>query len=254
MEPLDLETALAAVESQTDRALQAASEITKAVRHAKSAAATGKLADMEKSIAQARQQLGILQERMSMLEDSWTFDSARYFESGSYSRELIAAVEKEEMKAVERDGRVLCYPSVLRILPAEQSLEIDRKKQRGVRPSFVARELKKHRNKSAGMKPERLLEVLYNTYEVLVQGQKGTRVVRLSEIHDLLTQLPQAKDYSKAEFARDLVQLDMSDVRVTRSGKRLALRADTAVRSGAPFFAVTPEGEVRVYSGVEFKG
>lgn len=248
-----LESALDVVGEAVHGAMTSTAELTKTLKQARSAAATGKLSDIDKTITQARQQLAIVAERIAILEASWNFEAARHFESGAYAQELLGAIAEAGMKPVDRDGRILSYPSILRVMPADQTLEVDRKKERRVRPSFVAAELRKRREKKTGIAPDRLIEILYRAYEALVAGRKGSGVVRVMDIYDLLTQLPQAREYTKPEFGRDLVRLDMSDVRATRGGKRIALRADTAAKGSAVLSAVTPDGEVRLYSGVEFR-
>lgn len=248
-----LESALNDLTEAVTGAVTSTTELAKTLKHARTAAATGKLADIDKSITQARQQLAIITERISLLESSWDFDARQYFESGDYTRELLAAMANEGLKPVDRDGRIMSYPSILRVMPADQTLEVDRKKERRVRPGFIAAELRKHRDKKTGIAPERLIEILYRAYGALVAGGKGTGIVRVMDIYDLLTQLPQAREYTKPEFGRDLVRLDMSDVRATKAGKRLELRADTAAKGAAVLSAVTPDGEVRLYSGVEFR-
>ncbi len=248
-----LEATLSAFQEAADRALASATGLTRLLKQARTAAITGKLPDLEKALAQSRQQLTLIQERLTALEATWSFDARAHFDSGAYASELIEEIERQDLRPIDRDGRILCYPSILRINPAEQALEVDRKKERRVRPSFVAAELKKHAGRKTGMRPEQMIEILYRAYEPLVARQKGTRVVRATDIFDLLTQLPQAKEYSKQEFARDLLQLDMSAVRETKKGHTLKLRADTGAKGSAVLAAVTPEGEVRIYSGVEFK-
>lgn len=249
-----LEAALTEVEEAASRTLAAAGAVTRTIKQARAAASTGKLPDMVKSIAQARQQLALLDDQVRELESSWSFDAEAYFGSGGYARELLAAIEARELRPVERDGRILCYPSILRIVPGEQALEIDRKKERRVRPGFVAAELSKRAGRRTGMRPEQMIEVLYNVWEPLAARPQATGLVRLVAIFDMLTLLPQAREYTKPEFARDLLQLDMSSVRTTRAGHRLKLRADTAAKGASVLSAVTPEGEVRIYSSIEFAG
>jgi hypothetical protein len=248
-----LEDALSRVEQAADGAMRSTADLGRIFKQAKTAAAKGKLSDIDRAIDQARQQLATASERLRLLEASWDFNAAVHFDTGAYGDELLSAMEREDLRPVERDGRILSFPSIVRILPAEQAIEIDRKKERSVRPSVVAAELKKRRSKKAGLRPEQLVEVLFAAYQPLVARQKGIGVVKLLDIHALLTQLPQAKEYSRPEFARDLLQLDMSGVRQTKGGQKLELRADTSVRGGAVLSAVTPEGEVRIYSSVEFK-
>jgi hypothetical protein len=252
MQETTLEATLTAVQEAADRALTSSADLTRLIKQARSAATTGKLPDLAKALAQTRQQLALIQERLTALEETWSFDAREHFDTGAYARELLAEIERQELRPVERDGRILCYPSILRIVAGEQALEVDRKKERRVRPSFVAAELKKHAGRKTGMKPELMIEILYRAWEPLVSRQKGARVVRAIDIFDLLTQLPQAREYSKPEFARDLLQLDMSLIRETKAGHRLSLRADTAARGSGVLYAVTPDGEIRIYSGVEF--
>ena len=38
----------------------------------------------------------------------------------------------------EEDDRLLCYPSIVRVLPADLALEIDRRRVAGIRPSVVS--------------------------------------------------------------------------------------------------------------------
>jgi hypothetical protein len=248
-----LEDVLGRVEQAAEGAVRSAAELGRIFKQAKAAASKGKLSDLDRAIDQASQQLAAAAERLRILDESWVFDAASYFDSGAYGEELLAALEKEDLRPVERDGRILSFPSIVRILPSEQAIEIDRKKERSVRPSVVAAGLKKGRLKKAGLRPEQLIEVLYSAYRPLVAQHKRVGNVKLLDIHALLTQLPHAKEYSRPEFARDLLQLDMSGVRKTKGGQRLELRADTSARGGATLSAVTPEGEVRIYSSIEFK-
>lgn len=252
MQQVTLEATLAEVEAASERATASAAELVRLLKQARASAATGKLPDLDRALGQARQQVSLVQERLSTLEDSWRLDARAHFDSGAYTRELLQEMERQGLGPAERDGRILSYPSIIRVLPAEQALDIDRRKERRVRPSFVSGELKKHRDRKTGIRPEQMIEILYRAYEPLVARQKGTRVVRALAIYELLTELPHAKEYSKPEFARDLLQLDMSSVRATKGGKKLELRADTAAKGSAVLTAVTPDGEVRIYSGVEF--
>jgi hypothetical protein len=252
MEGKTLESALADLESTAERALGAVGELARLVKRVRAAAQTGKIADIERSVAQLDERLSAAAADCRTLGEGWQFDTRGYFASGDYLAELLAAIEQEDLRPAERDGRILSYPSIVRVLPGDQTVEIDRKKERRVRPRVVAAELKKRRDRRTGIRPEQMIEILFRAWSALVVAQRGSQVVRAAEIFDLLTQLPQAREYSQAEFARDLLQLDMSEVRATKAGRRLELRADAGAKRGAVFSAVTPDGEVRLYSGVEF--
>lgn len=246
-----LESALAGLEAEVEATQRTVGELAKTLKSLKSAAANGKIGDIEKNLSGSQQQAEMVRERLRILEESWTFDTRSHFETGDYERELVTAIQRENLKAISRDGRILCFPSILRVLTADSVVEIDRKKERRLRPSLIALELKKQQSKRTGIQPEKLVEILHEAYSALVANQK-TRIVRLATIYDLLTLLPPAGEYSRQEFARDLLQLDMSKVRATRNGKRIRFHASAAAKSGAVLTTVSPEGGVKIYASVEF--
>jgi hypothetical protein len=246
-----LEGALLEVQGEADTAQRSLAELARTVKAVRSAAASGKIGDIEKGLSNSQQELELLNERLGQLSESWVFDTRSYFESGGYEKELLEAIENEGLQPVSRDGRILCFPSILRLLVSDVAVEIDRKKERRIRPTVIAQELRKHEGKKTGVRPEQLIEILHEAYEPLVARQT-TRIVRLAAIYDLLTLLPQASDYSKQEFARDLLQLDMSSVRATRGGEHIRFHAATTARSGTVLTAVTRQGDIKIYSSVEF--
>lgn len=247
-----IESSLAAIEAEADAALAALTALVRTLKAVKASAANGQVRDLEKAIGNTAGQIESVQEQIERLSTAWTFDTREYMESGAYTEELMAAIEKENLKAVFRDGRILCFPSLLRVLPGDAAVEMDRKKVRRLRPRLIAQELKRHQGKKSGLRSEQFIEILHEAYVPLASQQKGMNVVRLLDIYDILTLLPQAADYSKQEFARDLLQLDMSDVRKTKSGARIRFSASTLARTSA-LTAVSPQGETKIYAGVEFK-
>lgn len=44
-------------------------------------------------------------------------------ESGAYTKELLAQVSRAGLSMFEKDGRLLSYPSLVRLLPGDAALE-----------------------------------------------------------------------------------------------------------------------------------
>jgi len=261
----NFEDALAQTERDA-RATQRAAEVaTRAAKHAVTAAVTGDVNAIAKAFAEAEQAAAALAMQLKNTVEGWTFDWQSYAEHGGLAEELQAAARSEGLSIHEQDGRLFCYPALLRVLPAEPAVEIDRKRFRSVRPSYVARQLKAMRTRRQRFGPEQFLEVLFKAYEWARKSEAGaTRrldgqgpVIELASLFDLLTLHPDTrKDYGRAEFTRDLYLLDRSRVLETRSGARLELSASTGTK-GAPsrlLQIVGEDGIPKVYYGISFTG
>ena len=60
----------------------------------------------------------------------------RYFET-RFVAEFRAAADEKGLKLHERDGLLMCYPSILRVLAGDRAVRVDRKKVSTVRPSWL---------------------------------------------------------------------------------------------------------------------
>ena len=72
--------------------------------------------------------------------ESWTFDEEeeqQFFET-RFVAELKAAAAERGLTLLEREGLLMCYPSIVRALAGECAVRMDRKKVSTVRPSFLA--------------------------------------------------------------------------------------------------------------------
>jgi len=69
-----------------------------------------------------------------------------------------------------------------------------------------------------------------------------------------LTLLPgQSRDYTRAEFARDLYLLDSSGAATTKSGRVLGWHASSGTRGSGTLATVAKTGQQQRYWGVSFK-
>lgn len=254
--PSTLEAALARTEADAESAARAAAAVTREIRRAHGAAAHGTLRDLQKALAAAEQLADALREATRSLRAGWRFDERAHLESGAYTAELLAAAQERGVRLFEQDERILSYPSVVRVLPAEAALEIDRKRERRIRPSVVVEHLRAQQGRPPRFRAEAFLEALYRAYHLArkEQGRHDGATLRLLDLYQVLTVLPgQRQEYSKQEFARDVYLLDQSETKQTKGGLRVSFPAATGTKQSGTLSTVTQEGELKVYYGIAFR-
>jgi hypothetical protein len=246
-----LEDVLATVERDAEAALRALTAALKEAKRLKAAAATGQLRDVQQAVEGVDGLAAAAASMASELRSSWRFDVSGYLETGEYTKELLAAAADAGVRAVESDQRILCYPSIVQVSPADATVVIDKKKERRIRPSVLVGHLADLQARPPKFKPEAFLESLATAYG-LVAGRPGA-VAKLTSVYSVLTLLPGAgRDYTKPEFARDLYLLDQSGVTVTKDGRVMSLPASALTRSSGVLTTVTKSGRVKVYAGIAF--
>lgn len=254
-DPQDFEEALSAVEARTEAALKASAAVTRELKKAKVAAVSGSTRDLRRSL-EAAEALGLqLAETASLLRASYEFDETEHLSSGAYTKELLAAAQAAGLAIYEEDERLLCYPSLVRILPAEAAIEVDKRRDRRLRPSVVIRHLQAAQASGPRFRPEPFLEALQGAYNLVVarEGKRGGMVVRLWEVWGVLTLLPgQSREYTKQEFARDLYLLDQSGKLTARDGQRLGFHASTGTKGAGTLTTVSRDGQPQRYWGISF--
>lgn len=258
--------------SDTERAAESALKSAGAVtRHAKAlvrAAKAGNIAAVKRSQSDLDEALKTLRQEVDNANSVWPFqdeEEERYLQDG-YAGELIAAAREVGLSIYEQDAALISYPSVVRILPGDRAVRIDRRLERGVRPSHLADALLKNQNKTSGFRPNQFLESLYSVYaDIVSESESGSdrgmmggsaRTLRLARIYSLLTALPgSGRDYGRYDFARDLYTIDSEGPRVTRRGFRVAFPASTGTRrprASDLFDFIAPDGQRITYYGIRF--
>jgi hypothetical protein len=256
---LSLEQALARTEAAADAALRAASIATKAIKQARSAAHVGNLRELRPAMASAEKAVAALQAQLAQTVESWDVDEETYLSDGSFPRELLEAADRANVRMFEQDERLYCYPALIRVLPSERAVLIDRDRERRLRPSILLEHLQEMQKRPPRFKPDAFLEALLNAYAALV-AKRGKDALgrgiaeRLTDIYGLLTLLPgQTREYSRQEFARDIYLLDRSGVTVTRDSQVVSFPASSGTRSSSAVIrVVTESGEEKTYYGIAF--
>ena len=249
-----LEAALTLTAEGVASALRTSSLVTRELKKASAAAATGSVRDLRKALDAA---LAMSQELMSaaaQAKDSYQLDEAGHLSSGSYAKELLEVAAEQGVAMYEEDERLLCYPSLIRLLPSDAAIEIDRRRDKRLRPSVVVAALAAAQNKPPRFKAESFLESLAGAYELLAARQgRPDPVLRLDALWGVLTLLPgQARDYTRPEFARDLYLLDQTGVTTTKAGRTLRWHASSGTRGAGMLTTVARSGQQQRYWGASF--
>lgn len=254
-----LENALAKTEADADAALKAATAVVSSLKKFRTAAQTGTVRELRKTIDTAEQAITALRQQFTNAKEDWVLDENSYLSSKAFIQEILKAAEQAGLKIFEQDDRLYCYPFLIRILPSEQSILIDKAREKRLRPTVLVKHLKDLQSKPARFKSEAFLESLYSAYKTAVKtrGQElidNGMVIKLLEIYELLTLLPgQSKEYSRQEFTRDIYLLDQSHVTKTREGLSVTFPASTGTRSTSGIITViTQDGHEKKYYGISF--
>ena len=251
-----LEETLTATERAVDSALKSAGLVTRELRKALAGARSGQVRDARKALAAALAAADGLAEEARGLHDGFDPNEQEYLASGGYTKELLAAAEAKGVTIFEEEDRLLCYPSLLRVVPGEAAVEIDKVRERRIRPSVLVDLLARTQQRAPRFKAEAFLDSLRAGYELRAasEGKKADGVVRLVDVWSVLTMLPgQRGQYSKQEFARDLYLLDQSGVtRTARSPRELRWSASTGTKGSGVLVTVARSGQRQYYWGVAF--
>jgi hypothetical protein len=236
--------------------LRTANATVRELKRAVAAARTGQVRDLRKALSDARTAAAGLGAETSALDDGFDFDEQEHLTSGGYVKELLAEAQAHGLVIVEDEDRLLCYPSILRLVANDAVIEIDKVRERRLRPSVLVAALARAQERGPRFKPEQFLDSLRLAYELVVarDGKNASGIVRLVDIWGVLTMLPaQRSQYSKQEFARDLYLLDQSGVtRSPRSPRTLLWSASTGTKGAGVLVTVARSGQQQKYWGVSF--
>ena len=260
------EEGFAAAESAAESVLKALNEAAGIARQMRKASQDGNIGAVRRQGERLDSAVNLIRQEVANASTAWPFtpDEERRYLEEKFGIELQDEANRRGLQVFERDGRLIAHPSVVRVLPGDRAVRIDRRQSSTIRPSKLVADLEKLQNSPPRFRPQPFLESLYNAYLDLAQPDTADRlklggvgqVVRLDRMYNLFTGLPGSnREYSRLDFSRDLYSLQESGVREVRSGARVSFPASTGTRSprGSLSF-VGPTGETVLFYGVQFTG
>lgn len=170
---------------------------------------------------------------------------------GPYIDQLIEAARLSGVMLNRLDDCLAAFPVILEVLPGQRALRLNTARLTTLHPSVVIKRIR-DKLKRSPRRPEKFIEVLFNAYKRVV-GDRMERGTTLLDVYKTLTLDPDY-DYGKADFTRDVYELDSSGVRQTRSGATMSLPAATGTRSkGDTLSFISLDGTPKYYFGIRFE-
>ena len=252
------------VERSAESTLASATALVRSIKQLQKAAKEGNISSLKKSRQKLAEQMSELQQAVFNARESWPFEESEeeHYLGDGFASELRQAGAERELQIYERDGRLIAHPAIVRILTAERAVRVDKKKVSTIRPSHLVDLLVKNQQKPGRFPAGRFLEALHAVYLELIKQDSANRkleskagpVVQLARIYKLFTSLPgSSREYSTADFSRDLYLLDKSGLRTTKSGASLDFAASSGTRSSRGLLTfVGPDGRDVQYYGIQF--
>jgi hypothetical protein len=251
-----LEAALVELEERIGAAQRSAEALSRQLKRLKKAAQTGEVSEIERTLLTLAERAEQAAETATALSRAWRFDARSYLDDG-YRDELRSAAATAEIELLEKDGRLYAFPLLLRPEPRELAVRVGKKLERRLRPSWLAGELADLRRRPQRFREQQFLDLLYRLYRRVTgtgsrRGEMGP-IMRLSDIHGILTLLPNS-DYSIEEFGRDLLLLDRKPDLRTRDGCRVSFPRSAIARERGirPVKVYDEGGREHTYLGLSF--
>ncbi|MGQ0848542.1 MAG: hypothetical protein ACT4OP_05400 [Actinomycetota bacterium] len=257
MQRKTMESALAEAGRASAEVVAQAGKLTAAGKRAVKAAQGGDLKALRLALATLVEVADRAGQAAIDAAAGWAFpteETEESYLSNGYEEELLDAAGDAKLGLYRLEGVLACFPSLVRIMPKERVVAIDRKPYRYIRPSHLVSRLKEIQTRPAKNNPTPLLASLYRAYQLTLATKKGKgSVASVNDIYRILTLLPIAKkDYTSQEFARDLFLLEEGGVMKTNSGATLRFHAATGTKTGNVLRVVDRRGREKLYYALEF--
>lgn len=253
--PSSFESRLIDIERSIDGIIRNVTAASSRARKAKRGVQSGSIRDLSLAVEDLAVLVSTTKEAVSEVQKLCSFDATDWMASGAYQKELLELAAEADVHMIESDGRILCYPTIVQLSSSDATVLLDKKKERGIRPSYLIQKLKDLSQRQIKFRADVFIEALAFAYDLVIAEKKRRvgAVIKLQEIHRVLTILPSSRTYSKSEFARDIYLLDQSGLTQIRDGRTLTLPASALTRSAGTMETVAKGGQVKLYAGIAFE-
>lgn len=232
----------------------AARRLASAARALAKSASDGDIGRIRRASEKLSQEADTARQEAATACAAWSLDpqAEEQYLREEYTGELLLSAQENGLKMQPHDGALVAYPVVVRIVPTQRAVTLNRKRVSSLRPSRLVARIKAIQGRRLAGNPQAFLEALFLAYSLVAQGERMGTAVSLTEIFRIFTLLP-GTEYTKEDFARDLLGLDRSGTSATRRGTRVSFPASTGTRDArSTFMCVTPEGETVPFYAIKF--
>src|SRR5579863_6120739 len=149
-----------------------------AVKQLQRAGAEGDLPKLRKSCERLVTVLEATRQEVDNARSAWPYspEEEETYLRDSYAEEVIKVAAGENLQIQQLDEGLVVFPSILRILPGERAVRINRKKSAAVRPSHVVKTLQGIQARKPKASVEAFLAMLHRAYKLLAGKEYGKTV------------------------------------------------------------------------------
>ena len=121
-------------EKAADSVLNALNEATRIARQLRKASQDGNIAAVRRLSERLDPAVNLIRQEVANASAAWPFtaEEEREYLEGEYSSELQAQAENRGVQMFARDGRLIVHPLVVRVLPGERAVRVDRRQSANI--------------------------------------------------------------------------------------------------------------------------
>jgi len=247
-----LEASLQQHEADVDALLKDAARYVSALKAWKKAAHLGDMAARQRAAEQAVR-LAAAIERQVKQAAAWSFDVTAWLRSPAWRSEIAQSVRALDLVAIEDpSGALLCPPLPLVAEAESGKVRAGRQKFRALRPSAIAGEIKRLRDRVKGARTQEFLEALYAAARHL----RGTSDLRATfrEVYSVFALTPGwKKENTELDFGQMIYALSVSGLQTTRDRKRFQIPVPSGKVKQRDIFGVYGEdGRLHQFYAIRF--
>lgn len=186
----------------------------------------GDIRSLNRDLSVMAEAAASISESLNSMKDSVDgFDTKEYFESGQFAEQMLAACAEYQVDVRGESPVYEMFPYRVRLDQENQEVYLDRKKVQCVRPASLVRMVKSGQEKlhKAAFNAFTFVNELADAYDLAVikLKKRPESDIYLTSLYKLLAPMSRfRKDYDQHNFAFDLARLYISDVEMTKNGKR----------------------------------
>ena len=124
----NIEQAFQNVESAANSTSKASNDLTRLANQMKKAAIDGNINGIRRASERMHDLLGAVRQEVANAVAGWSYreEEEEQYLKDHYADELTKAANISGLTIHERDGQLISHPSIIRVLPGEKSVKIDR--------------------------------------------------------------------------------------------------------------------------------
>ncbi len=128
----EFEEELISLDARLEKAQKAAEGLVSGLKQVRRAARVGQITEIVKGLSGLDARLADTQSAASDLSGAWRFDASAYMADGRFLTDLRTAAAEQKLEMFERNGRIYCFPLLVRIDANQSAVRIGRKIERKI--------------------------------------------------------------------------------------------------------------------------